>query len=146
MAFTTHLRVLASSFLRFRDHTQWHNTVDRTPLDEWSARRTWQDTQHSQEKNSHVPGGICFFFFLVLAFYLGRTSLSWLSWRLPFILTVHHTQHKHLCPAGIRTRSLSRRAVVEPRLRPLGHWDRQKGSIVFLIFCTFVKNLKHIFN
>jgi hypothetical protein len=39
LALTTHLRVLASSFLRFRDHTQWHDTVGRTPLDEWSARR-----------------------------------------------------------------------------------------------------------
>jgi hypothetical protein len=25
--------------LRFVDHTQWHTTVGRTPLDEWSARR-----------------------------------------------------------------------------------------------------------
>jgi len=28
-----------SSFTRFLDHTQWHTTVGRTPLDEWSARR-----------------------------------------------------------------------------------------------------------
>jgi hypothetical protein len=34
LAFTTHLRVLASSFLRFRDHTQGRTTVGRTPLDE----------------------------------------------------------------------------------------------------------------
>jgi hypothetical protein len=34
LAFRTHLRVLASSFLRFRDHTQGHATVGRTPLDE----------------------------------------------------------------------------------------------------------------
>jgi amino acid transporter len=34
LAFTTHLRVLASSFLMFQDHTQRHNTVGRTPLDE----------------------------------------------------------------------------------------------------------------
>ena len=34
MAFTTHLRVLASSVLRFRDHTQGRTTVGRTPLDE----------------------------------------------------------------------------------------------------------------
>jgi hypothetical protein len=33
LALTTHLRVLASSVLRFRDHTQGHNTVGRTPLD-----------------------------------------------------------------------------------------------------------------
>ena len=29
----------ASSFTRFLDHTQRRNTVGRTPLDEWSARR-----------------------------------------------------------------------------------------------------------
>ena len=31
-------RVMASSFLRFLDHTQRRTTVGRTPLDEWSAR------------------------------------------------------------------------------------------------------------
>jgi len=30
----------ASSFTSFLDHTQQRITVDRTPLDEWSARRT----------------------------------------------------------------------------------------------------------
>ena len=39
-------RAMASSFLRFLDHTQRRITVGRTPLDEWSARRrdlsTWQ--------------------------------------------------------------------------------------------------------
>jgi hypothetical protein len=34
LAFTTHLRVLASSVLKFQDHTQGHTTVGRTPLDE----------------------------------------------------------------------------------------------------------------
>jgi hypothetical protein len=28
---------MASSFMRFLDYTQRHTTVDRTPLDEWSA-------------------------------------------------------------------------------------------------------------
>ena len=32
-------RVMASSFLRFLDHTQRLTIVGRTPLDEWSARR-----------------------------------------------------------------------------------------------------------
>ena len=32
-------RAMASSFLRFLDHTQRRVTVGRTPLDEWSARR-----------------------------------------------------------------------------------------------------------
>jgi hypothetical protein len=51
LAFTTQLRVLASSFLKFRDHTQGRTTVGRTPLDEWSARRRniyLTNTQHSQ--------------------------------------------------------------------------------------------------
>jgi hypothetical protein len=34
LAFATHLRVLACSFLRFRDHTQGCTTVGRTPLDD----------------------------------------------------------------------------------------------------------------
>jgi len=33
------MRVMASSFLMFLDHTQQRTTVGRTPLDEWSARR-----------------------------------------------------------------------------------------------------------
>ena len=33
------MRTMASSFLRFLDHTQRRITVGRTPLDEWSARR-----------------------------------------------------------------------------------------------------------
>ena len=32
-------QVVASSFLRFLDHTQRRTTVGRTPLDEWSGRR-----------------------------------------------------------------------------------------------------------
>jgi len=32
-------RVMASSFLRFLDHTQRRTKVCSTPLDEWSARR-----------------------------------------------------------------------------------------------------------
>jgi len=32
-------RVMASSFLRFLDHTQRRTTVGRTPLDKWSVRR-----------------------------------------------------------------------------------------------------------
>ena len=41
-------RAVASSFLRFLDHTQRRITVGRTPLDEWSAlvaeTSTWQHT------------------------------------------------------------------------------------------------------
>jgi hypothetical protein len=55
------LRVLASTVLRFRDHTQGHTAVGRTPLDEWSARRRdlyVTNTQHSQQTNIHALGGI----------------------------------------------------------------------------------------
>jgi hypothetical protein len=96
LAFTTHLQVLASSVLRFRDHTQGHTTVGRTPLDEWSARRRdlyLTNTQHSQQTNIHVPG-------------------------------------------GIRTRNPSKRAAADPRLRPLGHWDRQFLTLAFTNLST----------
>jgi hypothetical protein len=33
------MQAMASSFLRFLDHTQWLTTVGGTPLDEWSALR-----------------------------------------------------------------------------------------------------------
>jgi len=52
--------VMASSFLRFLDHTQRRTTVGRTPLNEWSARRRdfyLHSTQHSQQKNIHAPVG-----------------------------------------------------------------------------------------
>ena len=39
LTFTTHFRVLASSCLRFRYHTQGRTTVGRASLYEWSARR-----------------------------------------------------------------------------------------------------------
>ena len=47
------LWAMAFSFLRFLDRTQWHTTVGRTPLDEWSACRrdlylTTHNTQHRQ--------------------------------------------------------------------------------------------------
>jgi len=31
--------IMASSFTRFLDHTQWRTTIGKTPLDEWSGRR-----------------------------------------------------------------------------------------------------------
>jgi hypothetical protein len=57
LAFTTHLRVLASSFLRFRDHTQWRTSVGRTPLDEWSARRRdlYLATHNTHNRQTSMP-------------------------------------------------------------------------------------------
>jgi hypothetical protein len=73
-------RAMASSFLRFLDHTR-HITVGRTPLDEWSARRR------------------------------------------DLYLTTLNTD-KYPCSGGIRTHNPSKRAAVDPRFRPRGHWDR----------------------
>jgi hypothetical protein len=94
-AFATHLRVLASSFLRFRDHTQGHTIVGRTPLDEWSARRRdlyLTNSQNSQQTNIHALGRILFSV-LHLYYYFVLIVLT-----VPFVLIVQHTQHKHPCP------------------------------------------------
>ena len=52
-------RAMASSFLRFLDHTQRRTTVGRTPLDEWSARHrdlylTTHNTHNRQTPMSPV--------------------------------------------------------------------------------------------
>ena len=48
---------MASSFMRFLDHTQRRTTVGRTPLDEWSARR--RDLYLTTlTTDIHAPGGI----------------------------------------------------------------------------------------
>ena len=49
----------ASSFTRFLDHTQRRNKVGRTPLDEWSARRSdLYLTTHNTHDRHPNPGGI----------------------------------------------------------------------------------------
>ena len=48
---------MASSFLRFfRDHTQRHTTVGRTPLNEWSARRTdlYLTTHNTHNRQTNI--------------------------------------------------------------------------------------------
>jgi hypothetical protein len=49
---------MASSFLRFVDHTQRRTTVGRTPLDEWSARRRdfYLATHNADNNNKNAPG------------------------------------------------------------------------------------------
>ena len=51
------MRVMASSFLRFLDHTQRHTTVGRTPLDEWSARRRdlYLTTHNTHNRQTFMP-------------------------------------------------------------------------------------------
>jgi hypothetical protein len=44
--------------------------------------------------------------------------------------STRHSQQKNIhAPGGIRTNDLSRRAAVDLRLRPRGHWDRQPTPI-----------------
>ena len=50
-------RAMASSFLRFLDHTQRRITVGRTPLDEWSARRRdlYLTTYNTHYRQTSMP-------------------------------------------------------------------------------------------
>jgi len=50
-------RVMASSFLRFLDHTQRCNTVGKTPLDEWWARRRdfYLTTHNPHNRQTSMP-------------------------------------------------------------------------------------------
>ena len=48
-------------------------------------------TYTTQRQTSMPPA----FFFLFSLCTFVRTSLSWLSWFFPFVLILHHTQHKH---------------------------------------------------
>ena len=50
-------QAIASSFLRFLDHTQWRITVGRTSLDEWSACRTdlYLTTHNTRNRQISVP-------------------------------------------------------------------------------------------
>jgi hypothetical protein len=52
-------RVMASSFLRFLDHTQRRATIDWTSLDEWSARRRdlHLTTHSTSNRQSSALGG-----------------------------------------------------------------------------------------
>ena len=50
-------RVMASSFLRFPDHTQRRTTDGRTSLDEWSARRRdfYLTTHNTHNRQTSMP-------------------------------------------------------------------------------------------
>ena len=59
VSFIAQLRVLASSFSRFLDHTQRRATVGRTPLDEWSVRRRdpYLTTHNTHNRQTSMPPG-----------------------------------------------------------------------------------------
>jgi hypothetical protein len=58
---------------------------------------TYVQTQ-TQTQTSMLLAGFSF----CSLYFICTISLSWLSWLLPFVPTVYHTQHKH-APGGIRT-------------------------------------------
>jgi len=47
--------------------------------------------------------------------------------------TQHSQQTDIHAPGGIRTQNLSRRAAVDLRLRPRGHWDWPKNTLLIII-------------
>ena len=51
------MRVMASSFLSFLDHTRRRTTVSRTPLDKWSARRRdlYLTTHNTHNRQTSMP-------------------------------------------------------------------------------------------
>ena len=67
-------------------------------------------------------------FVFVLCLYFIHTSLSWLSWLCLFSLLYNTNIH---ASGGIRTRNRSKRSATDPRLRPLGHWDRPNCATVY---------------
>ena len=76
---------------------------------------------------------------------VGRTPLNeWSVRRRHLYLTTHNTHDKHPCPSVIRTHDLSRRAAVDLRLRPRGHWDRLHFIILTLIITLQQIRIQHV--
>ena len=117
-------RARASSFSMFYDHTKWHTTVGRTPLNEGSAlHRNLYLTPHNTHKihTSMPPLGI---FCSLSVFYPCLFVLTVLAFAL-----VYNTHNTNIhAPGGIRTRNPSKQEAAELRLRPLGHWDRPDSN------------------
>jgi hypothetical protein len=74
----------------------------------------------------------------------GRTPLVEWSGRITDFCLATHNIHKTAIhdPSGIWFRSLTRRAVADPRLRPRGQWDRHSYGIVYPVTrnsCTCIR-------
>jgi hypothetical protein len=71
---------------------------------------------------------------------VGTTHLDkWSARSRDLYLTTHnnHNRHTSMHPGGIRTQNPSRRAAVDLRLRPRGHWDRPRRTRI--VCSTVVK-------
>jgi hypothetical protein len=104
----------------FRSHTMTHHS-------QWdssgrmigpSQRHLPVNTQHSQDINIHVHGGIFFVFSCTLYLFL-----SWLSYVLPFVFT-YNTKHKQPCP---------RRDSNPQRQEAMGRRPSPLGSAIFIV-------------
>jgi hypothetical protein len=128
-----------------------HTTLGRTPLDEWPARRRdlYLTTHNTHKRQTSMPLAE---FFLSLSFPLIHfcTFKSFLHVTLCSILLSLHNKHNtniH-APGGILTHNPSKRAAVDPRLRPRGHWDRQTSNtkLNWNPFSNFGERLPHRYN
>jgi hypothetical protein len=114
--------------LRFLDHRQWHTTVDRTSLDEWSVRRRdfYLTTHTTLTRDRHPCPRRDFIVLFCLCVYPYFCVLIILACAFcPYCTT--HTQNTNIHgPCEIRTCNLSKRSASDPRRWPLGHSDRHK--------------------
>jgi hypothetical protein len=136
--------------LRFLDQIQQRTTVDRTPLDERSARRrnVYLTAHIIQNRKTSMPS-VGFFLFIVHCdltiqyhfklFFLHSISLSlfiivivllicnFIFPARPFMSYATHFLCTYFTVSLMLTYSkpnLSRRAAEDLRLRPRGHWDQ----------------------
>ena len=85
---------MAASLVSFLDHTKWHNTVSRTPLDEGSARcRDVYLTIHNthKRKTSMPPAGFSLFSCILFPSSLLVSVLIVLHFAFLSALTTHNT-------------------------------------------------------
>ena len=62
---------------------------------------------------------------------VGRTPLDeWSARRRDLYLTTRNTHDRHPCPQWNSKPHSHRRAAVDLRLRPRGHWDRHTASLL----------------
>jgi hypothetical protein len=122
-----------------------HTTVGRTPLDEGPAcRRDLYLTTHNTYKRQTSMPRWDIFFFTCPGFFLFDPFLYCLN---PFRPSCHFTVHITVlttntnihAPGGIRTHDPSKRAAEDPRLRPHGHWDRQKNIYIYIYIYIYIQ-------
>ena len=72
---------------------------------------------------------------------VGRTSLDEGSVRRGDLCLTTHNTDIH-APSGIPTRNPSKRTAIDPRLRPLDHWDRHYLQCRWFMHLIFLETLK----